>query len=192
VIISLRGKFPQDLRRYETAKEKVRVVETTAVSRLYDEVDTAHPPTLAELFRNVEDELGEAYARYCDKLTALNQRLRPAYIPKGSLPAVNPQVRTNLNLHLKNSDDIDLLCEATGRMFQLNRRCVLVSLDYTDLVRNKVQIEKETLLRVCDPLYYLSHLEDVMASAITPMDEIKRRGQVYSNIINSPTPAAIV
>jgi hypothetical protein len=192
LIVSLRGKFSQDVRRYETAKEKVRVVETTAVSRLYDELDTANPPTLAELLRKVEDELGESYVKYCDKLTALNRRLRPAYIPKDSFPTVNPQVRANLSLHLKNSDDIDLLCEATGRMFQLNRRCVLVSLDYTDLVRNKVQIEKETLLRVCDPLYYLAHLEDVMASAISPIAEIKRRGQAYSEIINSPTPAAIV
>ncbi len=192
VIASLKVKFLQDNRRYEMAKEKVRVVETTTVSRLYEDVDSTSPPSLGQLFRKVEDELGESYARYCDKLTNLNRKLQPFYVPKDSFPVVNPKVRANLSSFMKNKDDIDLLCEATGRMFQLNRRCVLVSLDYTDLVRNKAQIEKETLLRVCDPIYYLAHLEEVVATAVSPLDEAKRRGQVYSNFVNSPTPAAIV
>jgi hypothetical protein len=190
VIGGLRIKFAQDDRKFDSSKRQVKIVEATIVAQLQEELETGKSSTVAELIATAENELGESYVRYSDRLADMNHRLKTTYVDGKTVPKVKPQVRAALSAIVNNPGDVQMLCEGTGRMFKTNRCCALISLDYNDLVKKRPQIEKETLLLVCDPLYATAHLETRISVSRTLEEEVRRRQQVSADFIETPSPAA--
>ena len=129
--------------------------------------------------------------RFWDEVLLFLKKINGVLLKPTDLLRTKPLLRSRL-ASVRNPHDVDILCQATSRMFLTNSWGALVTLDYSDIVRNSDLIQRETLLIVCDPLYAVSHIKDAIASNQHPKDEAKARGISIVDLVEFPRPAGVI
>lgn len=79
-----------------------------------------------------------------------------------------------------------------SRMYQINKWCSVVTTDYSDIIKNRVGVDKHTLLICCDPLYFLYHLDKKIDLALNPKDGGAIRKIPYSTFITFPKRIGVI
>jgi hypothetical protein len=193
-IVDLRNAI-QNPKQREKLVRQTRVVENALVRKLYRALESGRQESMKNIFKEVQDDCEKAYTDYHDKYGEFRMRFRcPKPLKEEEIFNPLPKlwevlkrcVPTNLN-------DVVLLVQGTCRMFQLNCWGAVVTADYTEIFHNRISIFNGTLLTVCDPLYLLHHLDNRIASNLTPQDEAKAKGLIFHLLVNFPAkPAQIV
>ncbi len=94
------------------------------------------------------------------------------------------------NVH--NEDDRELLRQAIGRMYKLNKWGAVVSTDYSDIIKNRAAIDVKTQLIVSDPLYFTYKLEKKITFALHPKDPGPHTKVIWTNLIKKPPNIGVV
>ena len=94
------------------------------------------------------------------------------------------------NVH--NEDDRELLRQAIGRMYKLNKWGAVVTTDYSDIIKNRAAIDVKTQLIVSDPLYFAYKLEKKISFALHPKDTGPHTKVIWTNLIKKPPDIGVV
>jgi len=171
---------------HEIRRKKVliaRVVEASVVIQLWETMNRSGRVTIDKFFDEQEDLFSKKYTEFCDENDQFMQSLNATLLEDKDVPKTTKKLRSHLESRIHNSDDVDALCEAIGRMYQTNRWCAFVSTDYGDMIKNRNTIDRLTLLVVADPIYFVYHLDEKIDLALKPRDGATKTNIPYDTFI---------
>ena len=93
---------------------------------------------------------------------------------------------------VKNSSDVEVLCQAVSRMYTLNKWVAVVTIDFNDMVRRKELLDKFIQLVIADPLYCFFSLDRKIDLALKPIDFAQKNGIAYKTFLKQPPNIGVV
>ena len=149
---------------------------------------------MEQLFKNLQDSLGERYKEFSFRQSTLMKEIGAVSIDKSKILETTKELGNifSKRCRIKNWSDIELLCEAVYRMYKTNRWCAVLTTDYGDMVRNASQIERLTFLAVCDPLYVLYRLDTKLDVALQPKSAAGKFKIHFAKFFKSTKPVGVV
>ena len=193
VFVEISKKYFRTFAEKTTAIRRARVVETSVMLEFWNAIGCSENITLSAFLDKLENNFKEKYIEFCDKQSLFMERLNANSLKQEDLPQTANSLQEILcKCGVRNESDVEVLCQAIGRMYGTNKWCALVTIDYGDLIRNKVIIEKLTQLIVSDPLYFVYHLDKKIDFALHPKDGASRMNIDYVSFIKSPPDIGIV
>lgn len=177
----------------DSAIRRARIVETAVMLEFGDAIDRSEKTTLSAFLFAIENNLKNKYIEFCDKQSLYMQKLNIKLLRTiDILQTAKGLEETLRKCGVRNRNDVRVLCQAIGRMYKINKWCLVTTTDYGDLIRNKALIEKLSQLVVSDPLYFLYHLDKKIDCALHPKDGVKRMKIRYDLLIEPPPDIGIV
>lgn len=175
------------------AISRARVVETSVLLELWEVLNSREKITLSAFFDRLESKFKEKYIEFCDKQSLFMKALNAKPLKEGDIAQTSSQLEELLSKCVHNPKDVGLLCEAFGRMYKTAKWCAVVTIDYSDIVKNNATIEELTLLSISDPLYFAYHLDRKIDLALNPKDAAMKLKLNYKEFIKPPTlPVGVV
>jgi hypothetical protein len=194
IFFELARKTFSSLEKKSAAIRRIRVVETSVMNSFGDTIEKSEVLTLKDFFDRMENDFKDKYTEFCDKQSLFMKELSAAALKKEDLLETADDLEKTL-LHLcniHNKDDRELLCQAIGRMYKINKWSAVVTTDYTDIVRNRMAIDFKTQLVVSDPLYFPYRLEKKIKCALHPQEGAVKIKLVWRKLIKSPPNIGVV
>jgi len=186
----------KSFRRYEHKIEKIRkarIIETAIMWDFWDSFgDTAL--NVEQFFKNIRDKFGQIYKEFCSKQATFMKEMNMAAIDKSRIPETTKELDDMFykRCRIKNLGDLRLLCEAVSRMYDVDKWCGVLTTDYGDIVQNETQIDRLTLLTVCDPLYFPYHLDSKLDLGLRPKTVAARFGIRFAEFFKSRVPVGVI
>lgn len=173
------------------ALDAVRIVETTVMLKIREDLQKVI--SLAQFFNEIEDGFGKKVEEFCQSKMDFIKELGASSVKENELPPKSEKLRElfQKKCAISRPLDVELLCQATGRMYSADQWYAVVSIDYTHMVNNRLMIDQCTLLTVTDPLYFIFHLDRKVNTSLNPSDLAKKRGIPYRSFIDAATPSYI-
>jgi hypothetical protein len=173
---------------------RIRVVETSVMNFFGDIIEKSEVLTLKEFFDKMENDFKNKYTEFCDKQSLFMNELNAVTLKKEDLPETADDLEKILlqSCNVHNKDDRELLCQAIGRMYKVNKWSAVVTTDYSDIVRNRMAIDFKTQLVVSDPLYFIYRLEKKIKCTLHPQDGAVKMKLVWKRLLKSPPNIGVV
>lgn len=178
----------------DQAMRIARVVETSVMLELDSVVKESKQVDMLSFLDNLEESFSDNFQKFCDKQSEFMTLLNAQVLRENDLLPTTKKLRAVLSriCGVLNKDDVVLLCQSVSRMYQKNRWCAVVTVDYTDILHNRLSIDKHTLLITSDPLYFLYHLDKKISSDLYPKDAAKKAQVPFASFINLGKPEGVV
>lgn len=188
------GRQLSSRRSRDQAIRIARVVETSVMLELDSVLKESKQADMLSFLNNLKESFSDNFRKFCDKQSEFMGLLNAQILHENDLLPTTPKLQDVLSrtCGVRNEDDVVLLCQSVGRMYQKNKWCAVVTVDYIDMVKNRLAIDKHTLLITSDPLYFLYHLDKKIAFNLYPKDAAKKAQVPYASFITPPRPEGIV
>lgn len=187
-------------KRYPTPEKKnlsirrARVVETSVIEEFDTVLEKNQTMTLKTFFDKIENRLRDKYMEFCDKQSLFMNELKTTSLTIPDILETEKSLDKTLiqfcNIH--NKDDREVICQAIGRMYKLDKWCAVVTTDYSDIIRNRAAIDLKTQLIVSDPLYFAYKLEKKISKALHPKKNGPRTTVIWTKLIKQPPDIGVV
>lgn len=187
------GKAAQNIKIIEKERTRIRVVENAVMLAFWTEVNHGVSTNLREFMDKLEKSLEETYIAFCDLQSSFMQVTNAVLLTEGDLEETAKgleQILQGCNVH--NKQDVEMLRQAIGRMYRLNKWCSIVTTDYSDMVNNRELIDKTTMLRVSDPLYFVYHLDRKLDFSLNPKTGAPKLGVKVDTLVKCPPNIGVV
>jgi len=172
---------------------KARIVEVSVMLEFWESVERSEDLSLGAFLRNLEEKIKEKYIEFCDTQSLFMERLKAILLKKEDLLETSKGLEEMLlKSGVHNYSDIEVLCQAIGRMYKTKRWCAVVTTDYSDIIKRRMIIDRLTQLIVSDPLYFLYHLDRKIDCALNPEVGAERLKVSYRSFLKSPPDIGIV
>jgi len=181
-------------RRQKTAKiRNARIIEFAVMMEFWNALSGSRL-NMEQFFENLKDSLGERYREFCLKQSTLMEEIGASTIDQPHMLQTTKTLANKFSKRCKirNSNDVNLLCQAVGRMYETDKWCVVVTTDYGDMVKNDSQIRHLTLLTVCDPLYVVYRLDSKLDLALKPKSAATKFKIRFAEFFKPTKPAGVV
>ena len=194
VFFELSRKTFKTIEKKSATIRRIRIVETSVMNSFGDIIEEAEVLTVKDFFDRMENNFKNKYVEFCDKQSLFMKELLAETLEKKDLLETADDLEKILlqSCNVHNEDDRELLCQAIGRMYKINKWSAVVTTDYSDIVRNRMAIDFKTQLVVTDPLYFPYRLEKKIKCALHPQEGAAKIRLVWRKLIRSPPDIGVV
>lgn len=180
-----------NLDQKRTMAKRIRVIETSIILSLWGIIDSGNGMNLKQFFDGLEYEFSEKYIEFGDREADFLTKINALKLKSSDILEIEPSLNIFAQAGVTNSSDIIVLNEALGRMYKSNKWGAIISTDINDMIKNKVQIERRTLLIVSDPLYSLFKLDNKMDIALKLTDGARKLRINYRTFFKKPNDGVV-
>jgi hypothetical protein len=181
------------LKIIEKERTQIRVVENAVMLALWTEVNHGTSMNLRDFMNKLEKNLKETYIAFCDLQSSFMEVTNALVLVEGDLGETAKGLEELLKgCNVYNEQDVELLRQAIGRMYKLNKWCSVVTTDYSDMVNNRELIDQITMLRVSDPLYFVYHLDRKLDFSLNPRMGALKFGVKVDTLVKCPPDIGVV
>jgi len=182
------------VRKKFDALRKARVVETATLLELSGVLVQSKKTNLATFFDDLENKFAKIFNDFCRKQSFLTKEINAKVLKKKDILPSTEKLRETFSKKcgIRNQKDVDILCQSVSRMYQSNKWYSVVTIDYGDIIKNRVAVDKYALLICCDPLYFLYHLDKKIDLALNPKSGGAKRKIPYSTFITFPKTTGVI
>jgi len=172
---------------------RARVVETSVMLEFWSVIERSEKISLSVFLNKLEENFKEKYIEFCDKQSLFMGKLNADLLKNTDILETKKSLAEMLlKCGVRNYNDVEVLSQAIGRMYKIRKWCTVVTTDYTDIIQNRIVIDRLTQLIVSDPLYFLYHLDKKIDCALNPEDGAKRMKVAYMSFFKAPPDIGVV
>jgi len=176
-----------------TRMRRARIVESTIMIKFWEKLGNSDV-TMNDFFESLKTDFGDTVKQIFTKQALLVKEIGATTVDKKTISQTTQKLQLlfSKSCRINNSCDVELLCQAVSRMYDVNRWAILLTTDYGDIVSKSDRIWRCTLLTVCDPLYFLYKLDNKIDLGLTPKSVAAKYKILFAKFFKSKTPFGVV
>lgn len=171
---------------------RIRIIENLTMVNFWKEFGSKK--NIKDFFDEMENDFGNMFKQIFHKQAIIMKNIGITSVAKKDIPETTDNLKKlfSKNCRIKNTDDIEFLCQAVSRMYDTDRWGIVISTDYVDIVKKCEGIWQSTFLTVCDPLYFLYKLENKLDLGLHPKKVASKYNVYFGKFFKNKAPIGVI